>query len=902
MEATRLTGLEIDHVEKECQLYGKDVSAMTNSRLFARFMSRFRFYNPLAEVENSYTKDGKPLPSLDTAWAHWEHITLPRYISDNGLKEHVKADVGEQERDTELYPVWKTSVRDLTAFGLSVRMYFSTLVAFSAFLFIAGTLNLPMVWYFWNYDADGQRDGIANVVKGSAVCDDTEWVACEDCNDAYAEKYPDYRLDGENVMINACNFEDWLVPGLFSYTASIVLLFVFGGFFSLQKRAEIVFDEEIQTASDYSIKVSNPPRDAMDPDEWRKFFKPFANQNATMVTIAIDNSRLISTLIKRRKALKKLRDRLPDDIDMSDKKAVGNAVMEEKSDSSFRLPFFGTLESLYDQVQAYEKTVRELVQRDYGAVAVFVTFETERAQRSCLHSLSTGKINVWRNTVDTSRFEGKELKVREAAHSSTLKAAHIADDLIHGEQMKEFSIQLAASEDDLDRLLAFRGEKVLAVKEAGEPNDVRWKDLQVSSKVRAYQLFQTNVLMFVFIAWSGVFISGLESNHPEYVPLYIAATNIAVPKICEFVNALESHSSEGNRNASLYVKVAIFRWFNSAVCLTIVLSFLDTISAENGKGTQKSLTHTVYSIIFAEMFTIPIIKLLDIMGNVRKHILAPRATDQEEMNSYFGGGKFELAERYSDATKVIFVSLFYSSILPESLYLGAIALLAHFWSGKFCLLRIWRPSPDIGPHLGRLSRNSFFPSALLAHVIMSAYFWSGYPYDNVCNVDGEYQYCNQDMFRSGIFPPLPRFQPQNAEWMSESQSILVSLYSYTAILMVLMALYFGISQLLIPAVESVFRSSYEPDGEDQGIDFSAVKTRTEVMGYIPQVKERGFSHPLLACDLTGIDEDLIGWKDHFHGFERHNLVNDVRDILEGQVPSQPIFSIVKHWDSDSRNQ
>ena len=72
LEATRLTGLEIDHVEKECQLYGKDVSAMTNSRLFARFMSRFRFYNPLAEVENSYTKDGKPLPSLDTAWAHGE--------------------------------------------------------------------------------------------------------------------------------------------------------------------------------------------------------------------------------------------------------------------------------------------------------------------------------------------------------------------------------------------------------------------------------------------------------------------------------------------------------------------------------------------------------------------------------------------------------------------------------------------------------------------------------------------------------------------------------------------------------------------------------------------------------------------------------------------------------------
>ena len=90
------------------------------------------------------------------------------------------------------------------------------------------------------------------------------------------------------------------------------------------------------------------------------------------------------------------------------------------------------------------------------------------------------------------------------------------------------------------------------------------------------------------------------------------------------------------------------------------------------------------------------------------------------MNSYFSGAKFELAERYSDATKVIFVALFYAAILPESLFLGAIALLAHYWSGKFCLLRLWRATPDIGPHLARVSRNYFFSTTLIVHVVMSA--------------------------------------------------------------------------------------------------------------------------------------------------------------------------------------
>jgi hypothetical protein len=97
----------------------------------------------------------------------------------------------------------------------------------------------------------------------------------------------------------------------------------------------------------------------------------------------------------------------------------------------------------------------------------------------------------------------------------------------------------------------------------------------------------------------------------------------------------------------------------------------------------------VYAIIFAELFTAPVIKFLDIMGNICKNILAPRAANQEEMNSYFSGGKFNLAERYSDATKVLFVSLFYSSIMHGAFFLGSVALLAHFWSGKFCLLRMW---------------------------------------------------------------------------------------------------------------------------------------------------------------------------------------------------------------------
>lgn len=225
---------------------------------------------------------------------------------------------------------------------------------------------------------------------------------------------------------------------------------------------------------------------------------------------------------------------------------------------------------------------------------------------------------------------------------------------------------------------------------------------------------------------------------------------------------------------------------------------------------KENLNQAIFNLIYAEMFTIPIIKLVDIMGIIRKHILAPRAKDQEEMNSYFAGAKFELAERYTDATKVIFVSLMYSTVLPVSLLLGALALLVHYIVGKFCLLRMWRATPDVGTTLSRVSRNYFFSTSLLAHVIMAAFWWSGYPYDDLCeNDDGGYKYCSQDFFRQGVFPPLPRFQPTDSIWMTPSQALITSLYSWTGVVMIVVAIIVAIKECLVPRIQAFFYSTYE---------------------------------------------------------------------------------------------
>jgi hypothetical protein len=261
---------------------------------------------------------------------------------------------------------------------------------------------------------------------------------------------------------------------------------------------------------------------------------------------------------------------------------------------------------------------------------------------------------------------------------------------------------------------------------------------------------------------------------------------------------------------SLFAKIALFRWFNSGIVLSIVSSFIETISIEDGNESQRqSLAYQVYPVMFAEMVFTPLVYMADLPENFRKHFLAPRARDQQEMNSYFSGTRFELAERYTDATKIMFVALFFSSILPESFFIASVALLIHFVVGKFCLLRLWRPTPDIGFRLARLSRNYFFSASLVAHIVMSAYWWSGFPYDNVCEENGEYTYCNQNLFATRVFPPLPRFQPDGIEWMSSSQETITILYGWTSVAVIVAALFALLQNIAFPRLKALFVATYE---------------------------------------------------------------------------------------------
>ena len=108
-----------DRGRRYSQFYNDDPSGMTWGRRLAHFLSQFRwYYNP------SLDHDG---PSLDAAWAYFEHVTLARYVVPSSRSRSSvtrdalkKAESGETEKPTRLYSVWGTPEKDLGDFGLGI--------------------------------------------------------------------------------------------------------------------------------------------------------------------------------------------------------------------------------------------------------------------------------------------------------------------------------------------------------------------------------------------------------------------------------------------------------------------------------------------------------------------------------------------------------------------------------------------------------------------------------------------------------------------------------------------------------------------------------------------------------------------------------------------------------------
>jgi len=542
----------------------------------------------------------------------YEHITLARYFTEStgNERKQTRSEPGEMDNATELFNPFTTRESVLNEWGLGVGLYFSTLRVVALILIVVGIINIAGIYYYASpeYSGENGQESLFFSLVGSAVCTLGEWVVCEDCspdNWNTIEEQNRYGVyvdaNGNEVSLvlrNKCLGAEIPFPGIVGNWVSLIVLIVAFGLLAIFQRArEVRFDEDKLTASDYSLIVKNPPKDAYNPDDWRDFFSQFAEKQVTCVTVALNNDQLLWKLTLRRIFRNQLRMQLPKSTDLEDEDLVRAAVAQEERDRETEpkecimrlidclvipiLNLFGLFlppHVLVDRIFKLTEEIKELQTRHYDVSQIFVTFETEAGQRTALSALKVpGRIDVAMN--NTARVA-----------SSTL----------------------------------FQG-RVLNVEEAPEPNAVRWLDIHVSTTRKFVQRLISLSLTVAMIIFAGFVVARVRrAVGPGLSGIFVTLFNTSIPQIVKLFLLFERHATEGSRQKSLYLKVTLFRWVNTVILTKMITPFTQTI----GPG-PKDVLPTINGIMWSELFVAPALRILDVMGAFKKHFLAPRARTQE---------------------------------------------------------------------------------------------------------------------------------------------------------------------------------------------------------------------------------------------------------------------------------
>ncbi|KAL7538232.1 hypothetical protein ACHAXR_008380 [Thalassiosira sp. AJA248-18] len=800
---------------------------------------------------------------------------------------------GEDQYPTKLYSPLHTPVSQMGDFGLGIGLYFTALRSITLLSFIAGLINIPTMMYFASEEYSQGQEGVGFALKGSAVCTVQEFVPCPTCRvDDFADV--PHRIataasayGGDDLIFVIKNYCDGAKLPLATVNFA-TLLFVIYGMVRINRylnEQEVKFDEDEQTAQDYSVVIRNPPPDATDPEEWKAFFdNNFGpNVHVTCCTIARDNHFFVRALVRRREILQRIKWKLQtlewelSPLDMPSLERISKDLEDSRG-------LFGRIKSLvlpdvpalFKQLVKINEKVKQLasLDADFPATRVFLTFETEGAQRKILSHLSVGPKAVRRDEV---------LKIANPNH-------------------------------------LFRSKLVLNAKEADEPSTIRWQDLSDRFWDRMFKMLLTAYAWACAMVLVALVVRHLRHRSSTYAAYAIAFFNSAFPEYAKLLVNFESHPSEGKAQTSLFVKIAAFRWINTAIIVTMITPFSMTLSSGG-------ILDGVRKIFLAEIVTSNVIKIGDPAGFIARHYLAPRSGSQEEMNSHMRGQEWHLAERYTDMTKILFLTLWYCSIYPFGFFLCALALSINYFVERFSLMRTWRRAPQLGSSISSFSRRYFFTPVISAMAVASSYSWAGFPYDNLCendndggdgddvdsledyvgswdvvSVDGSknaevifsegdpsYQFCQQSLWYGEGF--VPYWQKEGHEWMTKEQELLSSIYGWTSFCL-LVGVCLWILKISIRTV--FYRQNYQTCGEDQGIPFSDVAA---ISSYLPEVKSDLFSYALLAVNTDDVEEELYEWKDPDKPYVYYDLTRDARQVLstmpEGKI--NLLFSTVKHW-------
>jgi len=293
-----------------------------------------------------------------------------------------------------------------------------------------------------------------------------------------------------------------------------------------------------------------------------------------------------------------------------------------------------------------------------------------------------------------------------------------------------------------------------------------------------------------------------------------------------------------------------------------VTPFQNTLS---GTG----LLFSVYMIVLAEIIISNAVQFFDVIGNVRRHLVAPRSKTQLWMNQQMKGADVEGAERYSSMATILFLAVSYSSFFPALLFVASCALVATYCVDRFCLVRTWNGRSRFSEVNDWFLRCFMFPIVLLAKAATSAIAWTGYPYDNLCDTsalisttyignwslrtesgqlsqvtveqgDSLFRFCPQSLFE--------RLRTTNDQWVSTVHETSSRLHTFTFLLLATGVTFVGLYKAVMFLVDYIFVPPYKPLAQESANDLPSSLEPNDA--YVPQVPSPLFDSPVLLCNVV----------------------------------------------------
>ena len=529
-----------------------------------------------------------------------------------------------------------------------------------------------------------------------------------------------------------------------------------------------------QTTQDYAIRVTNLPDKLNDPDEYRDFFKKWGD--VVFVSLAPDNGELLKSLADMRELEEVLRARQAADLEdtVNGKPIVRQAELPPDKLFLQQFGLYMNTDYLNAKKEATMEKIKALVGNKSARKnkAVYVVFNTEKSQRQCLKDCATGFCEEMFNTqccslTDKSMFKGKCLRIDEPV----------------------------------------------------EPNSVIYENLHIGPLRYAWGMaksycctFFLLLISFLILQAASVSVPASDSEDTEKgasgaaagAAIMVSLINGMLPFALKVITLkMELHHNEGGVQTSILRKLMVARCLNTAVLMYVVTDWRAQFSKANLEQIQ--------SILIADCVTTPILRALNVYEKVMHNVVAPTKKTQGQMNVLFQGAYWNLAERYTDMIKTLFVGLFYSTIIPSSLFITSATMLVTYIVDRYCLLRMWKRAPAYNEQMATASRKMIIV-CVWVHIIMARVFFANWPYKN----KDEKPSCHLLVCWWGDDPDVPAGDEN--KWTADQESV-VQVFTITGVFMFLWILYIFFIGSLIVRIKKLFCQIIDVTGRATTVEF-----------------------------------------------------------------------------------